>query len=247
MLSDIHGNFEALTAVLDHLAVERIDRYVCLGDLVGYGADPEACLSRLQGCQAVSVAGNHDWACVGKLDVQWFNELARQAVLWTRERLGFTDLEYLRRLPLVATEGPLTLVHGTLSHPDRFEYLADLAQAVDTVRAGRTAYCLAGHTHVPFVFEYDLNRQRMTRMLNAPQELAAVHLAAEDAPVRYVINPGSVGQPRDGDPRASAAILDTEARTLSVRRLAYDVETAQRKILDAGLPDFLAARLALGR
>lgn len=247
ILSDVHSNLEALTAVLEHLAAERIDHYLCLGDLVGYGADPDCCLAQLQAVQAISVCGNHDWACLGKLDVQWFNEAARAAVLWTRDRLSFTDLDFLRRLPLVTAEESLTLVHGTLSHPERFEYLVDWAQALDTVKVCRTTYCCVGHTHVPFVFEYDLRQQRATRILSSPHELAEVRLSDDPTQIRYVINPGSVGQPRDGDPRASCAIVDTQTRTLSIRRVAYDVSTAQRKIRQAGLPEFLAERLAVGR
>lgn len=247
ILSDIHSNLEALTAVLEHLATERIGRYLCLGDLVGYGADPAACLARLQAAQAISVCGNHERGCIGTLDVRWFNEAARTALLWTRDRLSFAELDQLRRLPLVATEEPLTLVHGTLTHPERFEYLVDMAQAVDMVKVCRTSYCCVGHTHVPCVFEYDLHRQRASRVLFDSQDLVEVRLSDEAAPMRYVVNPGSVGQPRDGDPRASCAILDTDARTLSIRRLAYDVPTAQQKIRRAGLPGFLAERLAVGR
>jgi len=247
ILSDIHSNVEALTAVLDALASQRINQYLCLGDLVGYGADPQAVLARLQAPAVPSVGGNHDWACVGKFDINWFNDAARSAILWTRDRLSFTDLDFLRRLPLVITEGPLTLVHGTLRHPERFDYLVDLAQAVDTAKACQTPVCVVGHTHVPFLFEYDLHQERVSRVLTSPQELTEVRLSNDHAQVRYVINPGSVGQPRDGDPRASVAILDTETETLAIQRIAYDIPTAQRKIRQANLPAFLADRLAVGR
>lgn len=247
ILSDIHSNLEALSAVLEHLASQRIDRYIVLGDLVGYGADPEACLERLQACGATSVCGNHDWACLGKFDVNWFNEAARRAILWTRDRLSFSDLDFLRRLPLVTSEGSLTLVHGTLHRPERFDYLVDWAQAVDTVKTCQTMICLVGHTHVPFVFEYDLAQERVSRLLTLPHELAEVRLADDATRVRYVINPGSVGQPRDGDSRASCAILDTESAQLSIQRLGYDVPSAQAKIRKARLPEFLAERLAVGR
>lgn len=246
ILSDIHGNLEALSAVLDQLSTEGIDRYLCLGDTVGYGADPEACLRRLQACGAISVCGNHEWGCLGKLELRWFNEMASAAIEWTRDRLTFSDLDALRRLPLTASEDSVTLAHGTLRHPDRFEYLVDLAQAVDAAKACRTAYCFVGHTHVPFVFEYDLAAQRAGRILSRGDELAEVPLAAS-AQMRYVINPGSVGQPRDGDPRASVAILDTASMRLAIRRVPYDVTGAQRKIREAGLPGFLAQRLAVGR
>jgi len=247
ILSDIHSNLEALTAVLVDMASKRVDRTLCLGDLIGYGADPEGCLNALQQAEALCVAGNHEYGCIGKLDDRWFNDAARRAVLWTRDRLSFTDLDWLRRLPLVAKEDGCTLVHGTLSHPERFEYLVDLAQAVDTARMCETTYCLVGHTHVPFVCEYDRRQGRMGRIFATPNELAEASLAGETGSIRCIINPGSVGQPRDGDPRASYAILDTEAHMLTVHRVAYDIPRAQEKIRSAGLPEFLADRLAVGR
>lgn len=246
ILSDIHSNLEALTAVLSDVAAERVDRMLCLGDLIGYGADPEACLSALQASQAVCVAGNHEYGCIGKLDDRWFNDAARRAVEWTRDRLGFMELDWLRRLPLVATDGPCTLVHGTLKHPERFEYLADLAQAVDAARMCDTRYCLLGHTHLPVLIEYDRRQGRVGRVLGMAPELTEVSLSEEPA-VRYVINPGSVGQPRDGDPRASYAILEPEAHRVTFHRVAYDIRAAQEKIRRAGLPEFLADRLAVGR
>ena len=179
MLSDIHGNLEALRAVLSDLAARRVDRLLCLGDTIGYGADPDACLSILQASQAVCVAGNHEWACIGKLDDRWFNDAARRAVEWTRDRLGFMELDWLRRLPLVAADGPCTLVHGTLKHPERFEYLVDLAQAVDAARMCDTRYCLIGHTHVPTVIEYDRQQGRVGRVLGTAQELTDVSLSED--------------------------------------------------------------------
>ena len=247
ILSDIHGNLEALTAVLEALVKERIDRTLCLGDVIGYGADPSACLERLQAQEAVTVGGNHDLACIGKLDVNWFNDAARAALLWTRNQLSIADLDTLRRFPLMTTAEPFTLVHGTLRHPQRFDYLVDAAQAMDTLTTCRTLICLVGHTHLPCFLEFDRARRRLIRMLTSPAEM--VELPYEDDPEarRYLINPGSVGQPRDGDPRASFAIVDTERRRVSVRRVAYDVAAAQRKIRQAGLPEFLADRLAAGR
>jgi diadenosine tetraphosphatase ApaH/serine/threonine PP2A family protein phosphatase len=246
VLSDVHSNLEALTAVLGHLATQRIDRFLGLGDFIGYGADPEACLTNLQACQITGVCGNHEWACIGKMDLSWFNESARRAVLWTRDRLSIADLDFLRRLPLTVSEDAFTLAHASLIHPQRFDYLIDLAQAIDTAAISRTPFCFVGHTHVPLVVEVDVPRRAVARLMSAPGELSDVRLSAE-AGVRYVINPGSVGQPRDGDPRASCAVLDTEARTLAIHRVAYDIPTAQRKIRQAQLPEFLADRLAAGR
>ena len=246
VLSDIHSNLEALTAVLDALASERIDRYCCLGDAIGYGADPSACLERLQRCEAVSVSGNHEMGCIGKLDLGGFHDAAREALTWTRDQLGFGELDQLRRWPLKTEEGPCTLVHATLRHPERFAYLVDTAQAIETLAWCRTPFCLVGHTHLPCVVEYDRERRQLLRVLTQPAELADVPL--DGSPDRrYLINPGSVGQPRDGDPRASVAILDDAARRVSIRRIPYDIPAAQRKIREAGLPGFLADRLSVGR
>jgi predicted phosphodiesterase len=247
VLSDIHGNLEALTAVMDRLASEPVDQCLCLGDVMGYGADPAACLERLQACGAVVVAGNHDVACVGKLDLGWFNEAAKAAVMWTRDQLSFTELDCLRRFPLTTTVGPFTLVHGTLRHPERFEYLVDVAQAVDTMVACRTLMCLVGHTHLPCIVEYDRTHRRLTRILTGSDEVGSVTYHDDADTWRYVVNPGSVGQPRDGDPRACYAIVDTARKHVTVHRVSYDVASAQRKIRQAGLPDFLAERLAVGR
>ena len=246
ILSDIHANLEALTAALEDLSTQRVDRYACLGDVVGYGADPVACLTRLAQLDVVTVAGNHDWGCLGKLDATWFNAAARQALAWTRDQLSFAELDVLRRWPLIQTLDALTLVHASLHRPERFEYVVDVAQAIDTLRACRTAYCGIGHTHVPWCVEYDAAEHVLRRVLLIPSDLDLVQLSG-DGRSRFLLNPGSVGQPRDGDPRASVAILDTEARTFAIRRVRYDVDTAQRKIREARLPGLLADRLALGR
>ncbi len=247
VLSDIHGNLEALTAVMDVLAGQRIDHYLCLGDVVGYGADPGACLDRLAACQATVVSGNHDAACIGKLEMGWFNEAARAAVLWTRDQLGFTELDVLRRWPLTATVDGLTLVHGTLRHPARFEYLVDVAQAMDTMTTCRTLMCLVGHTHVPCVIEFDRMQRKILRFLTSPAELTEMSFRDDPSALRYVVNPGSVGQPRDGDPRASVMVIDTSEKRMAIHRVAYDIASAQRKIRETGLPGFLADRLAVGR
>lgn len=247
ILSDIHANLEALTAVLADIAAQRIDQVLCLGDSVGYGADPKACLTRLEEAHAVGVCGNHEWGCLGKLELRWFNEAARVALEWTRDQLSFADLNVLRRLPLTTTDGAVTLVHGTLIHPERFDYLIDVGQGLDCARACQTFLCCVGHTHVPLVLEVDWRRRQMGRLLTAPSDVAEVQLNGQPDQVRYVINPGSVGQPRDGDPRASYAILDAADHRMWIRRIPYDITSAQANIRRAGLPGFLADRLAVGR
>ena len=270
VLSDIHGNLEALSAVLDALAKKRIDRTLCLGDTVGYGANPIECLSRLEDCGALMVAGNHEAACVGRLELEWFNDATKTSLVWTRDRLGFPELDRLRRLRLVETTGPLTLVHASLTHPERFDYLVDAGRMIGTLRRCETPICLTGHTHVPCVAAYDLEARRLLDVRLGAEAMAGVTppplcgpsgqesatggqrgggVTLDGDPVtrRYLINPGSVGQPRDGDPRAGAAVVDTEAKAVSFLRVAYDVAAAQRKITEAGLPAFFAERLAMGR
>ena len=245
VLSDIHSNLEALTAVLDDLQSLQIDRYLCLGDVVGYGADPSACLARLQSFDAVMVGGNHDLACIGKVDLERLNAAACAAVVWTRDQLSFTELDALRRLPLTETVECFTLVHGTLRHPARFDYLWDAADVVDSLAVCRTRFCLIGHTHQPLLAEYDRGRRRLVS-LRTGTEAAAASTYLDEPDRVYLVNPGSVGQPRDGDPRASYAVIETDARRIEVRRVPYDVPTAQRKIRAAGLPEILADRLAVG-
>ena len=245
VLSDIHGNWEALEAVLAQTAKADVAHYLCLGDFVGYGADPTAVLKRLRELPATLVAGNHDWACVGKVDADYFNRYARAAVEWTRGQLSFTDLAFLRSLRAKQETGPATLVHGTLRCPEKFEYLLDVAQALESATIARTPLCLVGHTHVPCVIEVDPHQTTVTRALERPEDLTHVTLDLQRR--KYVINPGSVGQPRDGDPRASCAVLDPDGGWVDILRVPYDVAAAQGKILAAGLPRFLAERLAVGQ
>lgn len=245
ILSDIHSNLEGFDAVLAEAARSEAQQYLCLGDLVGYGADPCACLARWRALAATTVAGNHDWACVGKVDAASFNRYARTAVEWTRERLSFTDLALLRSLRAKHEDALVTLVHGTLRAPEKFDYLLDVAQVLETALLAKTPLCFVGHTHRPFIAEIDPRHPCVRRLLNTPEQLRHVPLDLDQ--MKYVINPGSVGQPRDNDPRASFAVLDTEARWVDVLRVPYDVATAQRKIRDAGLPPVLADRLAAGQ
>ena len=246
LLGDIHSNLEALTAVLGSLAAERIDRYVALGDLVGYNTDPIACLARLRELGVTSVAGNHDWACVGKVELGWFNHFARAAVEWTRNQLSFGDLNMLRALRATHEEQGLTFVHGSLCNPERFEYLLDVGSVLETMRQCRTPICVVGHTHQPCLVEWDSQTRQVTKVLPSAQHMERVTLQ-ELRRYKYVINVGSVGQPRDGDPRACVGIYDTETHLLEVRRVPYDIAVTQQKILAAELPPFLADRLAMGR
>ncbi|MFH1858117.1 MAG: metallophosphoesterase family protein [Candidatus Omnitrophota bacterium] len=237
-VSDIHSNLEALDAVLTCLRREAIDRYFHVGDIVGYGADPAACIAKIRALDCIGVGGNHDWACVEKTSAADFNPMAREAVLWTQGVLNAEQLQFLKSLQPVYTCEDLALVHGSLDEPDAFHYILNASGAMETLRLMRTRLCCIGHSHAPMIASLDPKGKLYFH------RDAKVAMAEEG--YRYLVNVGSVGQPRDGDPRAAYAIYDTKDSTVEVKRVAYDIPTAQRKIVQAGLPPVLAARLSEG-
>jgi diadenosine tetraphosphatase ApaH/serine/threonine PP2A family protein phosphatase len=241
VLSDIHGNLEALRAVLRDAAGEGATAVVCLGDVVGYGADPGACVD-LVGERAVRmVAGNHEWGAVGRLDLAWFNPVAREAAVWTAGRLAPPQARYLEQLPLTATLEEATLVHASPAAPEEWEYLLTSDDGFGAFGAFETRLCFVGHSHRAAVWSLGSSGPAFTADLPMPPTTVAL----EDGR-RYLVNVGSVGQPRDRDARAAYAVWDREARTVALRRVAYDHRAAARKILRAGLPRPLAERLAHG-
>ncbi len=245
ILSDIHGNLEALDAVLEAMAGERIGHYLCLGDIVGYGASPNACLDRVTGLTTDVIAGNHDHAAIGKLDISTFNPYAAEAALWTRQQLSPDGRRYLGGLPYVRRYDDLFIVHASPARPEEWTYLTSPWQADEAFEAmpAGVALCTLGHTHTPMIFERRDAEDRSRQIPSSAFELTLV-LASDR---RYIVNVGSVGQPRDGDPRAAYCVYDTEMKQIEIKRVPYDLETAQRKIRKAGLPDLLAERLEFGR
>jgi len=237
VLSDVHANLAALNAVLADAGC--FDMIWSLGDVVGYGPDPNACISRLREHSHVSVAGNHDWGTLGKLDLADFNPDARHANLWTRDQLTPESRDYLEALPEVLVEGDFTLVHGSPRHPI-WEYLLYAGLAKLSFSYYETSTCLVGHTHVPVVFRDDAESERC-HMMRLP-ESTVISLDQE----RCIVNPGGVGQPRDGDPRAAYLLLDTEGPTIEHRRVAYDIAETQRRMRSADLSPRNIARLEFG-
>jgi diadenosine tetraphosphatase ApaH/serine/threonine PP2A family protein phosphatase len=236
VLSDVHSNLEALEAVLADARQAGASRVWCLGDIVGYGADPNGVVERLESSVQAAVAGNHDWAACGKMRLGYFNSAAAAAAEWTAQNLTERSRTWLSALPLVRVEDGIRLVHASPSDPEAWLYVLSIGDAEGELTTFEEPVCLIGHSHFPGIFEKDGDRIRYTR--NSRVELGARN--------RYLVNVGSVGQPRDGDPRAAYALYDPAARSIEHRRVAYDIPAAQRKILDAGLPPFLASRLAQG-
>ena len=241
VLSDIHGNHIALQAVLEHAG--PVDGLWSLGDVVGYGPDPNACVQTLAARPHAGIAGNHDWGALGKLDLAEFNVDARQANLWTRERLTPRSWSFLDSLPEMLVEGRYTLAHGSPRHPI-WEYIVYASVACQNFSFFQTGVCLVGHTHLPAIFvgPGEGDGEAGDCHVVPPLVGEGVTLGEE----RYIINPGSVGQPRDGDARAAYLLLDTHTGTMEHRRVAYDIEAVQGKMRAAGLPPRSIARLEYG-
>ncbi len=237
ILSDIHSNLEALEAVIEACHQQNVKNFFCVGDTVGYGANPKECLDFLRKFKITSVAGNHDWAVGGRLDASYFTEEGKEATAWTRSYIPFEYFNYLNALEAVFKNNDLILTHASLDNPERFEYLHDISKAPDTFNLMDRSVCFIGHTHIPKIFI-----QKGTDVLYSSMSEIEI-----DPECKYIINTGSVGQPRDGNPMASYGIYDTDMEIVELRRVAYDIATAQEKILEAGLPDFLARRLTVGK
>ncbi len=240
VIADIHANLPAFDAVLADAG--EFDEVWCLGDVVGYGPDPNECVDRLRQFRLRVVAGNHDLASVGMVAMSEFNPQARQATSWTADRLSEDNRRFLEDLPLQLTWENWTLVHGSLRSPV-WEYVDNSRTALDNLLHQPTRYCLVGHTHVPTHFREVGGLLRRARERRFAGDRHGFSLDA----ARSILNPGSVGQPRDGDPRASYMLLDPEAGSGEVRRVEYPIGVTQQRILDLGLPERNAFRLSQGR
>jgi diadenosine tetraphosphatase ApaH/serine/threonine PP2A family protein phosphatase len=240
VVSDVHSNLEGLEAVLRHAeAGGGIDGVWCLGDLVGYGPQPSEVIARLREARLTAVAGNHDLAACGRMPADEFNRAAADAVRWTGGVLGEADHAFLRALPLTVIGGGVTLVHGSLRSPE-WEYLLSPEQAVAHFELQATPYSMVGHSHLPFWVE---ERRGGMPEFHRMGDGGVLELGK----ARVIANPGSAGQPRDGDPRAGYVLYDDAAATMTWHRVAYDIASTQRKMEAAGLDRWLIERLALGR
>jgi diadenosine tetraphosphatase ApaH/serine/threonine PP2A family protein phosphatase len=239
ILADIHANLAALQAVLDDIKGKGgVDEMWCLGDIVGYGPDPRECIEAVEKLCKVCVAGNHDYGAVGKADLAYFNPAAADACRWTAQAITPAGARYLESLPTSVREGDFLLVHGSPMDPV-MEYIFSTGIAEKNFNFYESRFCLAGHTHVPMAFK------QAEGVVTSVSLGAGIGLVLGDH--RMIINPGAVGQPRDGDPRAAYAIYDSEGNIFRVFRIPYNIQATQNKMMKAGLPINLITRLEAGK
>jgi predicted phosphodiesterase len=239
VIADIHSNLDAFQAVLEDIRGKGgVDEIWCLGDIVGYGPEPRQCIELVKKYCTVCVAGNHDLAAIGKMELSYFNPAAAEACLWTTEQLNPVDTHYLGNLPLKVERDNFLLVHGSPAEP-ALEYIISASIAEKNFAFFANKFCLAGHSHIPAAYKEE------------GETCQTIHLTVGVGLVlhkqRMIVNPGSVGQPRDGDPRASYAIYDSEGLMLRLYRVEYNIEATQNKMMQAHLPVHLITRLEQGR
>lgn len=233
VIGDIHNNYDALSAVVQALRQEKVDRVLCVGDVVGYAAEPASCIDLVRDLNCISVAGNHDYAAVGKFPAEYFHYDARSVIVWTMNKLTHGYLDFLRNMPLVVELDDITIVHGSLNRPEFFDYITTGADAQLSLDLLKTPICFYGHTHIPMCVYRENGLVRMDRG-------TVYHLKNAE---KALINVGSVGQSRDWDVRACFAIYDSEEKIVQIKRVKYDIHSAAEKIYKAGLPSSNALRL----
>ncbi len=236
IIADIHANLEAFQVVLEDIRAQKANHIVCLGDVVGYNANPKECLQIIREMNIPCIKGNHDEYCSSNDHLDGFNPAAADAVHWTRDQLDADEKQWLADLKYTRMADNFTMVHATLDAPQRWQYVFDKLAAAANFPYQTTQLCFFGHTHVPVAFMRD------TVVRGGTYSKFKI-----DPSKKYFINVGAVGQPRDNNPKCGYVIYDMTAGTIELRRLDYDIETAQRKIREAGLPERLAERLAYGR
>lgn len=235
-ITDIHANLEALEAACAFLQEQRVNEVICLGDIVGCGANPDECVSFIKANEIAAVAGNHDWAVCGKRSLDFFDAQGQEIILWTRDQISAANIAYLQDLPLVVDAEDFSAVHATLNDAARFLSAEGYDDYAETFISMTYPLCFVGHTHEPYILSYCDGR------IDRSGDLVVCEPGQ-----KYLVNAGSVGQPRDGNPDASVVIYDSKTQTVHIKRVCYDVQRAQKKIIRAGLPRRLSERLALGR
>jgi predicted phosphodiesterase len=240
IISDIHANLEALEAVFADSALQKVDEVICLGDIVGYGANPNECIELVKKNCPLRILGNHDAAAVGLLSTEHFNVHAKIAIDWTVENLSADSQSALRSFPLKKNRNEFTFVHATPYEPNMWYYITSLEEAAFNFQFFETKFCFVGHTHIPIIIVLENEKE-----VYVHQGTSITWTDMKQA--RFLINTGSVGQPRDRNPKSCYGILDTEEKTFQLRRIDYDIAKAQAKMRKIKMPDFLITRLKDGR
>ena len=237
LISDIHGNLEALTAVLRHIDDQGVDLIHCLGDVVGYGSDPSACLELVNRHCDTKLMGNHEFTALGLQSAEMFTDAAREAVEWTRQQLSDRELTILADFALDRVLDDMYMVHASAYEPDHWHYIFTAQEAALAFECLKQKICFCGHSHIPAIIREGPN---------GPPRSCAGHDFLPDRENRYLVNVGSVGQPRDNDPRACYMIFDDSEYEVFLNRVEYDISSTQRKMTEARLPETLISRLAAG-
>lgn len=243
ILADVHANLEALNAVIEDARSQSVTEFYCLGDIVGYNANPQECIDKIKEIGATTICGNHDYYCSHEKSLEDFQPHAAAAIDWTRRQINPQSQKWLTGLPLSLKffNNAFSMVHGTLDMPELWGYVFDTFDAESHFPYQQTAVCFHGHTHVPLIFE---KQGTDVKRYPATESGARVSLSSMR---KYFINVGSVGQPRDGNPKSSYLIYEPRSRIIEFRRVEYDIDSAAEKVVRAGLPTRLSERLRVGR
>jgi predicted phosphodiesterase len=237
LFSDVHANLEAFKAVIAALKTEKADKTVFLGDIVGYGCEPNQCIEELIRLDPVALAGNHDQACSGSFSLDHFNSYALESIVWTKSVLKRQNKNFLSSLKIAYSDQFICCSHGAFYRPEKFFYVYSPFQAEKDFERMQTSLLFMGHTHVPLIFEKKGNKIKVFY-----KDCENIKKSS-----KYIINVGSVGQPRDGNPRAAYVIYDTKKRLVELKRISYNINKAQSTMKRAGIAEFLAQRLGQGR
>lgn len=238
LISDIHANLEALEAVLADIGQQHIDKTCCLGDVIGYGSDPLPCLELVREYCDVTLLGNHEYAALGKVDAELLNVVAQASMAWTQEQLNDRAFSIIADFRMEVSDGPFRLVHGSPFEPEQWHYILTVPEADRAFHSFTERICFVGHSHLPMIF---------TECADGMHRRRLGHDFTPDRAERYIINIGSVGQPRDNDPRACYLIFDTDEWEATYRRIDYNLHLTQQKMQQAALPGMLIERLQTGK
>ncbi len=238
IFSDVHSNYDAFLEVLKIYEKEKVKKFICAGDIIGYGAEPDRCIEKVKEIKALCVMGNHEYAIKNFKTAELFNDTAYLAIKWHADNMSYLSKNFINNLDFNITEDIFSVFHGSAFEPEKFHYVLSTENYLENLNYFNTKVLIIGHTHMPDVFYFNENKKNYGRITGDKFFL--------EKDLKYIINAGSVGQPRDNDKRACFLIYDDETNIFYIKRVEYDIENSMKKILNAGLPEVLAYRLLSG-